>query len=96
MTSPIRLDYAARALRDLRFILQYTEDTWGSDQEEVYRQILQNAFERIRTFPEIGHPAEGRPPNIREYHLRHHVIQYRREADRVVILRIVNPRRGRR
>ena len=54
----IRLDYAARALRDLRFILQYTEDTWGSDQEEVYRQILQNAFERIRTFPEIGHPVE--------------------------------------
>lgn len=95
MTSPIRLDYAARALRDIRFILQYTEDTWGSQQEDLYRQILRDAFERIRDFPDIGHPVEGKPSNFREYHLRHHVIQYRREPDRVVILRVVNPRRRR-
>lgn len=95
MTSPIRLDYAAQALRDLRFILQYTEDTWGSDQEEDYRRILQDAFERIQAFPDIGHAVEGKSSTVREYHLRHHIIQYRREPDRVVILRIVNPRRRR-
>jgi len=95
MTSRIRLDYAAQALRDLRSILQYTEETWGSDQEDVYRQLLRDAFERIQSFPEIGHPVEGRPSNVREYHLRHHLIQYRREPDRVVILRIVNSRRRR-
>jgi len=96
MTSLIRLEYAAQALRDIRFILQYTEDMWGSDQEEAYRQLLRDAFVRIQSFPEIGHPAEGQASNVREYHLRHHVIQYRREPDRVVILRIVNPRRRRR
>lgn len=62
----------------------------------MYRRVLDETFERISVFPEIGHPVDGRPSNIREYHIRHHLIQYRREPDRVVILRVVNPRRQRR
>ncbi len=71
-----------------------TFDTWGSDQQEAYRRIIDRAFERIRAFPDIGHPAHGKPAGIRVYHLEHHNIFYRREPDRIVILRIVSPRRG--
>jgi plasmid stabilization system protein ParE len=95
MTSSTRLAISARARVEIRDILQYTLATWGTGQRDRYETILYDAFERIRTFPDIGHPAEGRPANIREYHLEHHVIQYRREPDRIVILRIVNPRRRR-
>lgn len=95
MTSNIDVILLPRARQEVREILQYTFDSWGIGQHDAYRQVLDNAFERIGIFPDIGHPAGGQPSNIREYHLRHHVIQYRREPDRVVILRIINPRRRR-
>ena len=95
MTSNIDVVLLPRAQWDVREILQYTFDTWGTGQCDAYRKVLDNAFERLGAFPEIGHPAAGRPSNIREYHLEHHVIQYRRESTRVVILRIVSPRRRR-
>lgn len=84
-----------RARVDVRDILQYTFDTWGSGQHDAYRKVLDSAFERLGAFPDIGHPAAGRPSNIREYHLEHHIISYRRDADRVTILRLVSPRRRR-
>lgn len=95
MTSRIELIISPRARREWSGILQYTLKTWGSGQRDAYDQILVNAFDLIRDFPDIGHPVEGRPSNIRAFHLKYHVIQYRREADRVVILRLVNPRRQR-
>jgi plasmid stabilization system protein ParE len=95
MTSSIELIVTPQADRDIRDILQFTFQTWGSGQEDRYRLVLLSALERIRMFPDIGHPAEGRPSTIRIYHLRHHFIQYRREPDKVVILRILNPRRRR-
>jgi len=93
MTSRISLAISARV--HIEDILQYTLATWGSGQRERYEDVLYAAFERIRTFPEIGHPVVGRPSNIREDHLEHHIIYYRREPDRIVILRIVSPRRRR-
>jgi plasmid stabilization system protein ParE len=95
MTSPIELVLSARARLDRTGILRYTYATWGEDQLIAYDQILEDAFDLIRQFPDIGHPIDGRPSNIREYVLRHHTIVYRRETERVVILRVVNPRRRR-
>lgn len=95
MTSSIDVIVSPRAERNVRDILQYTAKTWGTGQRDIYRKVLRDAFERIGVFPEIGHPVEGKPSNVREYHIRHHVIQYRRDPDRVVILRIMNPRRRR-
>ena len=66
MTSSIELIIQPRAQRDIRNILQYTFDTWGSGQQETYRQVLDRAFERIQHFPDIGYPAYGKPSNIRE------------------------------
>ncbi len=96
MTSRISLIVTPRAQRDRQSILQYTLTTWGSGQRDEYDEILDNAFDLIHHFPDIGHPAGGRPSSIREFHLKYHVIQYRREPDRVVILRIINPRRRKR
>lgn len=95
MTSNIEVLLLPQAREDVRDILQYTFDTWGSGQRDAYRHVLERAYERLRAFPDIGHPAAGRPSNIREYHLEHHIIYYRREPDRIVILRIVSPRRRR-
>ena len=86
-----------RAEANIRNILQYTLQTWGPGQRDAYQQRLGQAFLTIRDFPDIGHPlgADGR---IRAFHLEHHTILYRHDADAnlVTILRIVNPRRLRR
>jgi plasmid stabilization system protein ParE len=95
MTSNTRLAYSRIALRNIAEILQYTFDTWGGDQEDAYRAVLEKACEQIRQFPEIGHPIEGRPSNIRVYTLPNHLIQYRSEPNRVLILRIISSRRRR-
>ncbi len=94
MTSRISLAITARARSHIEDILQYTLKTWDVGQRDRYETILYNAFERIRLYPDIGHPAHGKPADVREYHLPHHIIFYRREPERVVILRIVSPRRG--
>jgi toxin ParE1/3/4 len=94
--SRIDLEFQAVAEEDIADILQYTLQRWGEEQLEAYWSILWDAFQHIRRFPDIGHTVEGRPSNIREYVLPNHVIHYQREPERVVILRIVNPRRRRR
>jgi toxin ParE1/3/4 len=96
MTSSIRLDYSNRAVQDIRDILQYTLERWGDEQEERYRQALYDGFHNIRQHPDIGRQAPGRTSNVRELILEHHIIQYRREPERVVILRIVGHRQRRR
>lgn len=96
MTSSIRLDYSDRAVQDIRDILQYTQERWGDEQEERYRQVLYTSFQNIRQYPDIGHPSPGKRSNNRELVIDHHIIQYRREAERVVILRIVGHRQRRR
>jgi plasmid stabilization system protein ParE len=68
MTLPIDLIVTPRAQRDRRQILQYTLTTWGSGQRDAYDHILENGFDLIRRFPDIGHPAAGRPSNVREFH----------------------------
>ena len=94
MTSSIDVVITRRARRQIEDILQYTHKMWGEDQRDRYEAILYAAFRRLRDFPDLGHPAEGKPSNIRILHLEHHNIHYRREPERIVILRIVSPRRG--
>jgi plasmid stabilization system protein ParE len=93
MPSSIDVIVSASADRNLQQILTYTEKKWGTGQRDAYRQVLLDAFRRLGTHPDIGRPIEGRSSDIREYIVRSHVIRYRREPDRIVILRIVNPRR---
>ena len=59
-----------------------------------YDLILLNAIDILSRNPDLGHRAEGKPSNLRVYHLEYHNIVYRREPERIVILRVVSPRRG--
>ena len=96
MTLNTELIILPEADRDIEDILQYTLEVWGEEQEAAYWSVLWDAFTRIRQFPEIGRPQSTENPHIRELHLAHHTVVYRREPSQIVILRIVNPRRRRR
>lgn len=95
MTSSTELRLSLRAEANIRNILQYTLQTWGTGQRDAYQQRLGQAFLTIRDFPDIGYPVAAGSP-IRAYHLEHHTIVYRRDPETVTILRVVNPRRLRR
>jgi len=96
MTSSIDVIITPRTRTHIADILQYTLKEWGITQRDRYEAILYSAFERLAVFPDLGHRADGKPSTIRVFHLEHHNIIYRREPGRIVILRIVSPRRGQR
>lgn len=96
MTSSIELTFSLRAEANIRDILQYTLQTWGTGQRDAYQKTLENAFQRIRAFPDLGRAAASSDPAIRELRLQHHTIVYRHDAEAVTILRLVNPRQLRR
>lgn len=95
MKSSIELRFSAEADEDLADILQFTFDTWGSAQEERYRETMRRAFTRLMRFPELGRPVPGFSEE-RELFLKHHIIAYRYQANVLTILRIVSSRQGRR
>jgi plasmid stabilization system protein ParE len=88
MTSSIEVIVSPRARRQFELILSYTERQWGTGQRAVYRDVLEAAFRRIGAFPDVGKSVQNGPPWLRELVLRHHTIVYRRDPDRVTILRI--------
>ena len=90
MMSSIELRFTPDAQQDIDQIQQYTFSEWGRDQMERYQSMIYESFERIRSFPEIGHV---RGDGVREFAIRHHVILYRHEAESVTIVRVVHPRR---
>ncbi|MDQ3653690.1 MAG: type II toxin-antitoxin system RelE/ParE family toxin [Chloroflexota bacterium] len=96
MTSNIELRVSPEAERNIDDILQYTLKTWGNGQAMTYYTLLWNAFRRVQAFPEIGRRATENRPEVRELVLEYHTIVYRYRDNTVTILRIVNPRRGRR
>lgn len=57
MKSNTKLAISVAAHKDWRQILHYTRRIWGEDQVEVYDEVLWNAFQRIKSFPEIGRPS---------------------------------------
>ncbi|MDQ3654186.1 MAG: type II toxin-antitoxin system RelE/ParE family toxin [Chloroflexota bacterium] len=90
MTSNIDLVISFSARQDIYDVLQYTVEIWGDEQADIYERMLDAAFQRLRSFPEIGHVRDD---GVREFAIRHHVILYRHEAETVTIVRVVHPRR---
>ncbi len=90
MTSNTDLVISFEARQDICDVLQYTVDTWGDEQADDYERLLDTAFHRLRSFPELG---RERDHGTREYPLQPHVVLYRYQDDTVSILRVMHPRR---
>ena len=96
MRSSTDLIVSPEAEDDLRDIYGYTRETWDERQADAYGALVDHAFRRIQTFPQIGRVAADDNPSVREYAVQNHLILYRYDHGTVTILRIVNPRRLRR
>lgn len=94
MSSPNRytLRLSRQAEADLESILQYTYETYGERQRQIYADALHEAFETITGNPGLGH----RRPDLSEHHLafhiEHHFVVYTVSGQTVNVSRILYER----
>lgn len=81
-----------QAEQDFVGILQYTFQTWGEQQMNIYRAVIDKALLTIRQNPEIGHRRPELSKNHRSFPAGRHVIFYRVASNRLYVSRILHER----
>ena len=56
--------------------------------------LIEEKFNRLAEFPEIGHAREDVGPGIRAMPVRRYLVLYRQRRDRIEIVRVVHGSRG--
>ena len=94
MSSPERytLRLSRQAERDLESILQYTYETYGEQQRQIYAAALHEAFETITTNPGIGHKRPDLSERHRAFNVEPHVVVYTVSGRTVNVARILHGR----
>ncbi|MBK1634375.1 MULTISPECIES: type II toxin-antitoxin system RelE/ParE family toxin [Rhodovulum] len=82
-----RLTPAAR--NDLEDIWLYTAKRWSMVQADRYTDILEDTFDRLLFMPEMARERPEFDPPVRIHPSAEHLIIYRIEEGRLVILRIL-------
>jgi toxin ParE1/3/4 len=91
MSSPSRvLSLTARARRDIRHILAYTERRWGPEQANIYEEELDAALELIRSSPEMSRPRPELFADCRSRTAGQHIAYFRIRTNQVVVHRILH------
>ncbi|GAB3797569.1 type II toxin-antitoxin system RelE/ParE family toxin [Humibacter antri] len=81
------------ARQDLSSIWDYTEQTWGPGQAEIYLGEIGMAFERITKDPDRGRTCDEIRAGYRRYAIGSHLVFYVVGDDgRVNIMRILHQR----
>ena len=89
-----RYELAASAAADLLDILRYTKQKWGQPQVQRYREELELAMQRLSLAPELGRKRDTIATGLLSSTVAQHVAFYIRRKDRIVIVRILHPRRN--
>lgn len=87
-----RLTPAANA--DLEDIWLYTARNWSADQADRYTEALEDAFGALLGMPEIARERHEFNPPVRIHPSAQHVIVYRIQNDRLIILRVLGGRQN--
>jgi toxin ParE1/3/4 len=93
MRSSHRLRLTKEARDDLRDLLQYSYEAWGSEQRDAYRTRIQRALLTLSRHPDLGRPRDDLIPNLRSYVIGVHIIFYLVIGNEVRTLRILHSSR---
>src|SRR5262249_23763373 len=83
---------SARAEEDFEDLLAHSLRTWGAEQKDAYKAIIDRALQRLAAFPKIGRARSDLAPGLRGYVVGQHVIQYRLDGPVIAVVRIVHTR----
>ncbi|MBI1237249.1 MAG: hypothetical protein GC188_11250 [Alphaproteobacteria bacterium] len=86
----LRIEYSARAERNLDEISDYTALNWGVDQALEYHAALTEKINQLAAQPHSGRAVPDIGHNLRKLIIRHHVAYYSVEPDRVLIRAILH------
>jgi toxin ParE1/3/4 len=86
------LKLSAEAEDDIRDILQYTYETWGEHQVQVYQAVLNKALSTLLSNPSIGHKRSDLSPDSRVLRAGQHFIVYWVSGTIIYVVRILHER----
>ena len=79
-----------RARRDLKGIWGYTVQQWGPKQADQYLYELDLEIQALLKFPELGILYDHIRPGYRGLHVNRHLVFYRRNGQRLEIVRVLH------
>ena len=85
-----RVRYSQKAEDDLIGIGEYTLRSWGEAQAERYLAALEECCEMLGNNPELGRSCEEIRPGLRRFEQGKHVVFYRKDAEGIVVSRILH------
>src|SRR4051812_14547274 len=88
----LQVELSPRARSDLRSILNYSTQQWGSEQRERYRKRLNDGFNAIAAFPLIGRIRPEFGESARSHKVDAYIVIYKPAGDRIVIARVLHQR----
>ncbi|MGC4190194.1 MAG: type II toxin-antitoxin system RelE/ParE family toxin [Thermomicrobiales bacterium] len=68
---------AAEARKDMHAILRYTKQEWGTQQQAIYANQLDEAMNRLCFFPEMGQSREEIRDGLWALAVEEHIVYYR-------------------
>ncbi len=84
------LDFTEAAISDLRSIRDYTLETWGEQQEQIYLDALWARFEEILTDPKRWRYRNDLFPGCQIAAQGKHVILFRLDGEVFQVVRILH------
>jgi len=78
--------------KDLSIIYEYTFITFGLNQAELYQDQLFEGMKMIQDYEEIGEAFEFKTFMYRKLKISKHLLFYRVDKDRIVIIRVLHER----
>jgi toxin ParE1/3/4 len=82
----------ARARADLREIAAYSAEQHGEAVAAAYLRAIDAVLERLGDYPELGE-AYGERPGVRRHPVGQHRVYYRRDAEKLSVLRVLHKAR---
>ena len=87
--SPTTYRLTPAAQSDLEDIWLYTAQRWSVAQADRYTDILEDTLERLVFMPQMARERVEFEPPVRIHPSAEHLIVYRIEQDRLVVLRVL-------
>lgn len=94
MPSNRRVRLTAEARDDLRNLLQYSREAWGQPLRDPYRAAIQQRFSELADHPWLGRPRDDLFSGCRGLPFRQHMAYYIVTEFDIIIVRILDERRG--
>lgn len=82
-----------QANTDLIEIANYTKQNWGVTRKNEYLRAIQDLFERLSNYPNIGRQRKDLSQNLRSISIQEHIVYYIHDKNGLTVVRVLHRRR---